>query len=87
MGLLTEILLLPLAPVRATAWFAGRIADAAEEELYDPAPLMARLRELHRALEDGEIDEEEFEAGEERLLLAIQQRQDPDHASPPPVTD
>ncbi|MDT0265766.1 gas vesicle protein GvpG [Streptomyces sp. DSM 44915] len=83
MGLISGLLLLPLAPVRATAWCAERIADAAEAETYDPAPLMTQLRALHRALEDGEIGEAEFETREEQLLLAIQQRQDPAHQAPP----
>ncbi|WP_103502777.1 MULTISPECIES: gas vesicle protein GvpG [unclassified Streptomyces] len=87
MGLLRELLLLPLAPVRAAGWFADRVAQAAEEELYDPAPLMAQLRELHRALEAGEISQDAFEDQEEQLLVAIQQRQDPDHLAPPPPTD
>ncbi|WP_369266062.1 gas vesicle protein GvpG [Streptomyces harbinensis] len=86
MGLFSEILLLPLAPVRFTGWVAGRITDAAEEELYDPAPLMTRLRELHLALEEGELTPEEFEEREERLLLAIQQRQEPQHEPPPYLT-
>ncbi|NJQ04169.1 gas vesicle protein GvpG [Streptomyces lonarensis] len=87
MGLLTGVLLLPLAPVRAAGWLAERVAQAAEEELHDPAPLMARLRDLHRALEEGDIGEEAFEEQEEELLLLLQQRQDPDHAvaAPPPA--
>lgn len=75
MGLLTELLLLPLAPVRFTGWLAGQLADAAEQEYYDPAPLTARLAELHRALDEGEIDPHDFEQEEELLLRQIQQRQ------------
>jgi hypothetical protein len=75
MGLITELLLLPLAPVRATAWLGGQIAEAAESEYYDPAPLIARLAELHRSLDDGEISLSDFEREEESLLLQIQQRQ------------
>jgi hypothetical protein len=42
--------------------------DAAVAELSDPAVLRARLAALHRAYDEGEIDEEQFEAEEERLL-------------------
>jgi Gas vesicle protein G len=68
MGLLTHVLLLPLAPVRGTVWVAGKIADAAEEELRGPDVVRARLAALNQALEAGELDPEEFEREEERLL-------------------
>ncbi|MEO3750489.1 gas vesicle protein GvpG [Streptomyces sp. B6B3] len=75
MGLFSELLLLPLTPVRGACWVAGQIADAAERELYDPATLRDRLAALHRALEEGEIELAEFEREEESLLLRIQERQ------------
>jgi Gas vesicle protein G len=75
MGLLRELLLLPLAPVRGVGWVGEQIAEAAEREFYDPAPLLARLAELHRALDDGDIGLAEFEREEEALLLQIQRRQ------------
>lgn len=75
MRLLTELLLLPLAPVRFTGWLAETVAEAAEEEYYDPAPLLARLEALHRALDEGRIGLADFEREEDRLLLALQQRQ------------
>lgn len=68
MGLFTEVLLLPLAPVRGVAWVADRLLDAAEQQLHDPDVLRAQLRELNRAYEAGEIGTEEFEREEERLL-------------------
>lgn len=68
MGLLTEVLLLPLAPVRGVTWMADRLAEAAEREMNDPAVLRARLAALNEALEAGDIDLEEFEREEERLL-------------------
>ncbi|GAA2450345.1 gas vesicle protein GvpG [Streptomyces macrosporus] len=77
MGLFTEILLLPLAPVRGVVWLADRVADVAERELCDPAALRLRLAELNEALEAGEIDEEEFEREEERLLDLLEQRPRP----------
>ncbi|MDT0341416.1 gas vesicle protein GvpG [Streptomyces litchfieldiae] len=76
-------LLLPLAPARGAAWVAGRIADTAERQLTDPAPVHAQLAELHQVLEDGEIGTEEFEAEEERLLRLLRDRLAA--ASPAPV--
>lgn len=68
MGLLSGVLLLPLAPVRGVVWVSDRLIDAAEAELYDPAVIRTQLAELNRALDDGEIDLTRFEREEERLL-------------------
>ncbi|MET8677844.1 gas vesicle protein GvpG [Streptomyces sp. NPDC004647] len=75
MGLFTELLLLPLAPVRSVMWVAERLADAAENELHDPAALRAQLAALNQALEAGDIGVEEFEREEERLLDLLELRQ------------
>ncbi|MCX5416242.1 gas vesicle protein GvpG [Streptomyces sp. NBC_00059] len=68
MGLLTGLLLLPLAPVRGVAWVAEKVNDAAERELNDPQVIRARLAALNLELEDGHIGLEEFEREEEELL-------------------
>ncbi|MFD5897227.1 gas vesicle protein GvpG [Streptomyces sp. NPDC060366] len=80
MGLLSGVLLLPLAPVRGVVWISDRLIDAAEAELYDPAVIRVRLSELNRALDDGEIDLARFEAEEERLLDIL------DRKTPVPVS-
>ncbi|HZG05339.1 MAG TPA: gas vesicle protein GvpG [Streptomyces sp.] len=77
MGLVTGILLLPLAPVRGVVWLADRVADAAERELHDPAALRVRLAALYEALEAGEISTEEFEREEDRLLDLLERRPHP----------
>ncbi len=68
MGLLKELCLLPLAPVRGVVWVADRMADAAEEELQSPAAVRMRLAALNETLEAGEITMAQFELEEERLL-------------------
>ncbi|GGO90243.1 gas vesicle protein GvpG [Wenjunlia tyrosinilytica] len=73
MGLISAVLTLPLAPVRGVVWIAEQLADAAERELHDPGVIRGRLAELNQALEDGEIDVEEFERQEERLLDLLEQ--------------
>ncbi|WP_326799904.1 gas vesicle protein GvpG [Streptomyces sp. NBC_01808] len=73
MGLLSGLMLLPLVPVRGVEWVAGRLLDAAEQELYDPATLRVQLGELNRAYEAGELGEEEFEREEERILDLLEQ--------------
>lgn len=68
MGLFTQLVTLPLAPVRGVAWVMDRVLEAAEDEYYDPAPIRLRLAELERQLNAGEIDEETFDQAEDQLL-------------------
>ncbi|KPI00097.1 gas vesicle protein GvpG [Streptomyces sp. NPDC086989] len=68
MGLLTHLLTLPVAPVRAVTWVAQRVVDQAEEEYYDPAPIWRQLAELEQQLLRGEIDQETFDLLEDELI-------------------
>ncbi|MFH9610645.1 gas vesicle protein GvpG [Streptomyces sp. NPDC017448] len=82
MGLVSGLLLLPLAPARGVVWVAEKLQETAERELYDPGVLRAQLAGLNRELDEGLIDLETFEAEEERLLdrlHAAQMRRDVDH--------
>jgi Gas vesicle protein G len=67
-GLITEVLLLPLAPVRGTGWVLRQVVEYAEREFYDPAVVQRELRELEEELLSGRIDEEEFDRREDELL-------------------
>jgi hypothetical protein len=78
MGLLSGLLLLPLAPVRGTVWIAERIAEQAARELDDETSIRRRLAEAERDLELGVLTVEEYEAYEDELLdrlEAIQERE------------
>lgn len=68
MGLLSGLLLLPLAPLRGTIWIAEQLAAYAEGELDDEAAVRRLLVEAEAALEAGELTEEEFDAIEDELL-------------------
>ncbi|MFD9426140.1 MULTISPECIES: gas vesicle protein GvpG [unclassified Streptomyces] len=68
MGLISGVLLLPLAPARGVVWISERLIDAAEAEMYDPGVIRERLAALSRSLDDGEVDLAQFEREEERLL-------------------
>lgn len=68
MGLVTEILLLPFAPVRGTAWVLDQVVLTAEREYYDPAPVREELAQLERDLLGGLIGEDEFDRREDELL-------------------
>ncbi|ARF60163.1 MULTISPECIES: gas vesicle protein GvpG [Streptomyces] len=82
MGLISGLLLLPLAPARGVVWVAEKLQETAERELYDPGVLRAQLAGLNRDLDEGLLDLEAFEAEEEKLLdrlHAAQMRCDVDY--------
>ncbi|WP_399944453.1 gas vesicle protein GvpG [Streptomyces sp. BBFR25] len=68
MGLISEVLLLPFAPVRGGAWAIRQVLEEAERIYYDPATVRAELAHLEKQLEAGEITEEEFDRQEDELL-------------------
>ncbi len=71
MGLLGEILLLPLAPVRGVAWVTGQVVDAAEQEQI--AQLQRELVALEKELVTGGITEEEFDRREDEILDLLEE--------------
>jgi len=73
MGFLTGLVLLPLAPVRATIWIAEQLAAQAERELDEEAAVRRLLLEAEAALERGELTEHEFDAIEDELLDRLEQ--------------
>ncbi|WP_438491729.1 gas vesicle protein GvpG [Streptomyces asiaticus] len=72
MGVLSQVVLFPLAPVRGVVWIAERVRDMAEEEMCHPSVLRARLAALNEALESGAIGPEEFDREEDRLLELLE---------------
>ncbi|MFF1400496.1 gas vesicle protein GvpG [Streptomyces sp. NPDC058287] len=73
MGLITQIVTLPLAPVRGVVWVMDRVMEAAEQEYYDPAPVHRELAQLEQKLLTGEIDEETFDRREDELLDRLEE--------------
>ena len=73
MGLLTELLLVPLAPARIALWSVDQLIESARREALDPAAIRRELSELSRQLDEGLVTEEEFDALEEQLLDRLEQ--------------
>lgn len=68
-----ELLLAPVtAPIGGVTWIADKILEQAEGDLDDAEKLQKQLLALQLAFDMGDISEEDFEAQEEELLLAIQ---------------
>ncbi|WP_369213083.1 gas vesicle protein GvpG [Streptomyces flavofungini] len=72
MGLIGELLMLPLAPARGSLWVLRQVVDEAERQYYDPSAIRRELSQLEERLEAGEIDEDEFERREDELLDRLQ---------------
>ncbi|GAA4789827.1 gas vesicle protein GvpG [Streptomyces ziwulingensis] len=72
MGLVSGLLLLPLAPVHGTIWVADHLLREARRQSHDPRAVQARLTALNHALDAGDIDEAAFEREEERLLTLLE---------------
>ena len=71
MGLISEILLLPLAPVRGVVWVAEQIEQEAERQLYDPATIQAELDDLDARVEAGLVSPEEAAEIEAELVQRL----------------
>jgi hypothetical protein len=54
-------------------WVLRQVLSAAEREYYDPAAIQRELIALETRLEDGEIDEAEFERQEDVLLDRLEE--------------
>jgi hypothetical protein len=85
MGLLTGLLTLPLAPVRATAWIAEQIGEQAARELDTETDVRRQLAELELRHELGELSDEEYELLEDELLEQLSAVGEA--GSPTPPTD
>ena len=71
MGLFTELLLLPLAPVRGVLWVGERVEEQVDRQLHDPAVIRAQIDDLDRAHERGEISESDRDAQQDVLLARL----------------
>jgi hypothetical protein len=73
MGLLSGILLLPLAPVRGTIWVAEKLAEQAARDQDEEVVVRRLLVEAELALERGDLTLEEYEEAEDALLERLEQ--------------
>jgi hypothetical protein len=71
MGLMTGLLTLPLAPVRATMWIAEQLEAEAARQLDDPEALRRQLETLQVSYDLGEVDVDEYERVEEAILARL----------------
>ncbi len=74
MGLISTLLTLPVSgPTRGAWWVVGKVHEAAEQEVSDPAAIRRALRAYELKLEAGEIDDDTFEELELVLLRRLRE--------------
>lgn len=71
MGLISNLLLLPLAPVRGVVWVAEQIDEEAQRQWYDPATIHAALDDLDARRAAGLISDEDAGRLEEELVRRL----------------
>ncbi|GAA1646467.1 gas vesicle protein GvpG [Georgenia ruanii] len=71
MGLLWNLLSLPLAPVRGTVWVGEQVLEEAERQYYDAGAIRRQLEEVAAARESGELGDDEADALEEQLVARL----------------
>ncbi len=71
MGLLEELLLLPLAPVRGVVWLGGQVDEIARREATDPAMIRGQIAEIEEARDAGGLSDEEADELEGPLLRQL----------------
>ena len=82
MGILSAIVLWPLAPIRGVIALGEILQRQAEEELHSPANTRRQLEELQEARERGEISADEEAEAQERILETRLAPKGPTPASP-----
>ena len=71
MGLMINLLTLPLAPVRATVAVGEQILRQAEREYYDPTRIRLQLEEIDDLRHTAAIEDDEADALEDELLARL----------------
>ncbi|MDQ4111318.1 MAG: gas vesicle protein GvpG [Actinomycetota bacterium] len=71
MGLITQLLTLPIAPVRGVVWVAEQIREEAESQYFDPDTIQAALEDVDARREAGLLSEEEAADLEEVLVQRL----------------
>jgi antirestriction protein len=76
-GLLTTVLTLPLAPVRAFVALARVLQGEAERQMYDPGAVRRELEALDEAYEAGAISDDQYTQEQQDLLGRLIDQPDP----------
>ncbi|MEV0105043.1 gas vesicle protein GvpG [Nocardia sp. NPDC050799] len=81
MGLLSSIVLLPLAPVRGVIWLGEVIEEQVDKQWRSPAAVRRDIEEIEAAAAAGDISEDERDRALREVLSRIRR---PSGGIPPP---
>ena len=74
MGLISHLLFWPVTgPVAGIRWTLGKVQRVVEEQLVDDTEIKQELMELQMRLELGDITDEEYVAGEARMMARLRE--------------
>ena len=82
MGLIGNVLLLPLAPVRGVTWVAETLVDEADRKIQAEESPSRALEDLAAAAASGEISPEEAERMEAEIIERMLADHDDDAPGP-----
>ena len=68
MGLISGVVTLPLAPVRAVGWLAQQLVEEARRQASDETAVRQALSRAQDDLETGRLTPEEYERLEDELI-------------------
>jgi Gas vesicle protein G len=68
MGVIKELVLLPVAPLRGTLWVADKVAEQADRQHSSESAGVQQLDEVDEARRRGDVDEEKADELEEQVL-------------------
>lgn len=71
MGLVSGLLLLPLAPVRGVVWLGEQLEREAERQWSDPALVRRELAEVEAAYAAGDLTEQERDERQDELVARL----------------
>ena len=69
-GLMKQLVMLPVAPLRLTVWVGDKVAEQVDREQSSPEAHMRRLREIDEKRQHGELDEEQAAEAEAKIIEA-----------------
>jgi Gas vesicle protein G len=68
MGLIKELALAPLAPLRLTLWVSDKVAQETDRQQNSQAAIMSQLRDIEAAVQRGEISAGEARKREDQII-------------------
>lgn len=70
MGMITQLVLAPLAPLRLTLWVSEKVHEETTRQTHSPGAVISQLRELDAAAERGDITQQEARERQGQIIAS-----------------